>query len=230
MLDYSGLLELVKTRRSIRKFKPDMVPDELVNEILDAARWAPSGANHQPWEFVVVKDKAVKDRIVTILHHTLRDNQKLELTREKDQQHPASSRPVEDLYFKDAPVFIIALGDPRTRQAQVLAAQQEPNSYISSMANAFIYMHLAATALGLGSQWLSSSHHSLPQALIKQELGIPRGYDLYDMFVLGYPDHTPRPRRVRELPEIVHRDHYDMSRYRSDAEVRKFAREIQLGR
>lgn len=230
MLDYGNLLDLVKKRRSIRKLKPDMVPDELINKILEVARWAPSGANHQPWEFIVIKDRAVKDKIAAILLDSLRANQKLELTREKDQQHPASSRPVEALHFKDAPVFIIAVGDPRSRQAQVLAAQQEPDSYISSMANAFIYMHLAATALGLGSQWLSSSHQYLAQALIKGELGIPKGYDLYDMFVLGYPDHSPSPRKIRELGEIVHQNHYDMSKYRSDAEVKKFAREIQMAR
>lgn len=230
MLDYSGLLDLVKQRRSIRKFKPDPVPDELINKILDVARWAPSGANHQPWEFIVIKDGEVKSRIVSILQETLRNNQKLELTREKDLQHPASLRLVEELYFKDAPVFIIVVGDLRSRQAQVLAAQEEANSYISSMAGAFLYMHLAATSLGLGSQWLSSSHQFFARAQIKKELGIPTGYDLYDMFVLGYPDHTPRPRRVRELKELVHNNHYDISRYRSDAEVKKFAREIQLGR
>ena len=230
MLDYADLLELVKKRRSIRKFKPDMVPDEMVNKILDAARWAPSGANHQPWEFIVIKDKVVKDKISAILLDVLRNNQKLESTREKDLQHPASSVPVEKLGFKDAPVFIIAVGDPRTRQAQVLAAQQEQNSYVSSMSNAFIYMHLAATSLGLGSQWLSTSHQYLAQALIKQSLGIPRGYDLYDMFVLGYPDQSPRPRKVRDLGEIVHRDHYDMSKYRSDEQVKNFARDIQMAR
>lgn len=229
MLDYDNLLELVKNRRSIRKFKPDMVPDELINKILDVARWAPSGANHQPWEFVVIKDKAVKDKIVGIIHNALRINQKLELTREKDMQHHNATHPVEELGFKGAPVFIIVMGDPRTRQAQVLAAQQEPNSYISSMANAFLGMHLAATALGLGSQWLSASHGPSAQPLIKQELGIPAVYNIYDMFVLGYPDQKPRVRRVRELKEIVHRNHYDMSKFRSDAEVKKFARELQLG-
>lgn len=229
MLDYEGLLELVKKRRSIRKFKPEMVPDELINKILDVARWAPSGANHQPWEFIVIKDKTVKDKIVAIVHESLRNNQKLEKTRETDMQHPSSTRPVEELGFSSGPVFIIVVGDPRTRQAQVMAAQLEQNSYISSMANAFLYMHLAATSLGLGSQWLSSSHQALAQARIKQELGIPSGYNIYDMFVLGYPDHSPKPRRVRELKEIVHHDHYDMSKHRSDEEIKKFARELQIG-
>ena len=64
MMDYKNFLELVKTRPSIRKFKPDGVGDIDIDKILDAARWAPSGFNMQPWEFVVVKDQQLKDRIV----------------------------------------------------------------------------------------------------------------------------------------------------------------------
>jgi len=54
-MDYEGLLELVKKRRSIRRFKPDPIPDEYLDKILGVARWAPSGFNMQPWEFVVVR-------------------------------------------------------------------------------------------------------------------------------------------------------------------------------
>ena len=230
MLPYDDLHDLVQKRRSIRKFKPEMVPDELINKILDVARWAPSGANHQPWEFIVVKDRALKDKIVAIVQEALRGNQKLEFTRDKDMQHPSSTHPVEELGFKDAPVFIVVVGDPRARQAQVLAAQQESHSYIASLANAFIYMHLAATSLGLGSQWLSASHQTLAQAQIKKELGIPENYNIFDVFVLGYADQSPSPRKVRELKEIVHQNRYEMSKFRSAEEVKKFAQEIQSAR
>ena len=81
MLSYDELFELVTKRRSVRKFKPDMVSDELINKILDVARQAPSGANHQPWEFIVIKDKALKDQIVSIVQDGLRWNQQLEDTR-----------------------------------------------------------------------------------------------------------------------------------------------------
>jgi nitroreductase len=63
-MDYQSFLELVKKRRSIRRFKPDPIPDEYVDKIIEAGRWAPSGFNLQPWEFVVVKDKELKDKIV----------------------------------------------------------------------------------------------------------------------------------------------------------------------
>jgi len=230
MLDQHGLLELVKKRRSIRNFSTDEVPDELIEKILEVARWAPSGGNSQPWEFVVIKDKAGRDRVAAIVLDSLREVRTMELTREKEAQHPNANRNPEDFGFRNAPVFIIVVGDPRARAAQVLAAQQSPQSYVSGISNSFLYMHLAATVLGLGSQWLSASGHPLCQALLKQELGIPQGFDIYDMFVLGYPAMAPKPRKVRELKEMLHYDHYDKSKFRSDEEVRKFCREMQLGR
>ena len=56
--------KLVRKRRCIRRFKPDPVPDEYVEKVIEAARWAQSGANAQPWEFIVVKNKETKDKIV----------------------------------------------------------------------------------------------------------------------------------------------------------------------
>ena len=54
-MDYNSLLELVQKRRSTRVFKPTLIPDEYVNKIIEVARWAPSGFNMQPWDFLVVK-------------------------------------------------------------------------------------------------------------------------------------------------------------------------------
>ena len=56
-MDYESFLELVQKRRSIRRFKSDQIPDEYVDKIIEAGRWAPSGFNLQPWEFVVVKEQ-----------------------------------------------------------------------------------------------------------------------------------------------------------------------------
>ena len=60
------LLDLLRTRRSTRKFKPDPIPDEYIEKIIEAARWAPSGANGQPWEFIVIKDQQTKTRIAEL--------------------------------------------------------------------------------------------------------------------------------------------------------------------
>ena len=60
---YDQLLELAKLRRSIRRFKPDPVPEEDIEKIIEVARWAMSGANAQPWEFVVVKRPELRAKI-----------------------------------------------------------------------------------------------------------------------------------------------------------------------
>jgi nitroreductase len=66
-MNYDSFLELAKARRSIRRFRPDPIPDEYVDKIIEAARWAPSGFNSQPWEFVVIKDKKLKDDVFRII-------------------------------------------------------------------------------------------------------------------------------------------------------------------
>jgi len=55
--------EAIEQRRSIRKFKPDTVPEEIIDALLDSARLAPSGCNAQPWRFKVVKDDETKHRL-----------------------------------------------------------------------------------------------------------------------------------------------------------------------
>ena len=62
-MDYHGLLELAKKRRSIRRFKSDPIPDEDVEKIIEVARLAPSGFNSQPWDFVVVKKDKLRKKI-----------------------------------------------------------------------------------------------------------------------------------------------------------------------
>ena len=57
---YDLLYDVIRRRSSIRKLKPDPIPDEYINKILEAGRWAMSGANSQPWEYIVVKDPQVK--------------------------------------------------------------------------------------------------------------------------------------------------------------------------
>jgi len=109
-MDYEGFLKLVKTRRSIRSFKTDPIPDEQVEKIIEAARWAPSGANSQPWEFIIVKDKQIKDRIVDIVNEHSEYSRKVELTREEDLRFPSVSGPVREPGYKSAPVFIILCG------------------------------------------------------------------------------------------------------------------------
>ena len=80
-MDYENLLSIVKERRSCRRFKPDSIPDDYVNKIIDMARWAPSGANSQPWDFIVVKKKDLRQKISQFVKDFISVYYKLEHTR-----------------------------------------------------------------------------------------------------------------------------------------------------
>ena len=57
------IIDVLVSRKSIRRYKPDPVPDEMIDKILEAARWAPTGENYQPWRFIVIRDQKTKDKI-----------------------------------------------------------------------------------------------------------------------------------------------------------------------
>ena len=231
-MDYDGFLELVKEQRSIRRFKPDPLPEEYIDEILEAARFAPSGANSQPWEIVVVKDKKIKDQIVDIFKEASLSSHKLGKTRPREEQHPGDRRLHKNPGFQNAPVFFILFSDPRLEDTYPMSAQAYDCHSItaSSMASLFLYMHLAATSLGLASQWVTSTSQPLSQALIKKLLGVPRSFRLYDTMITGYPAQSPPPRLVRARADFTHIDHYDTSKYRTDSQVREFIDAVHKGR
>ncbi len=230
-MDYDALLELLKKRRSIRSFKPDPVPDEYIQRIIEAALWAPSGSDSQPWEFIVIKDKENRDKVCGVLAESLPMLQKLELTREEEMRLPGIAAPSGPPGFLTAPVFIILCGDTRFRQLYPMAAvsinSQAESTFTSDLANAFLYMHLAAASLGLGSQWLSATATPYNQILIKELLGIPKELKIYETMVLGYPSEEPKPRPVRKRDEVTHYERYDKSKFRTEAQVRSYIRDIR---
>ena len=223
-MEYKEFLELVQQRRSTRAFTADPVPDELVDQIIEAARWAPSGANSQPWEFVVVKDKPMKYRIAGFVKAHAYLAHEVELTRPEDLRWPSAARPVSDPLWRDAPVLIVVIGDLRTKKSYPLYTQlaRGESVFASSLASAFLYMALSATALGLGSQWVSAASHPAVMPLIQASLGIPDDLVIYDMLALGYAAAQPKPRIVRAGTEMTHHERYDLTKKRSDAQVREF--------
>jgi len=63
MMSIMDMLELIRTRRSIRRYKKEAVPEDLVEKILEAGRWAPSASNSQPWEFILLRDRKIKEAV-----------------------------------------------------------------------------------------------------------------------------------------------------------------------
>ena len=223
-------LELTKKRRSIRRFKPDPIPDECIEKMLEAARFAQSGGNGQSWEFIVVKDKETKKKIVDLVAESHRQVWDIEKTRIEELRHPAyrgEGRHGEaTVTFGDAPVFIIVCSDPRRVQATILAAhflmlEGAPFAHaLKNIANATQIMTLAAAACGLGTQWVSIARTIEPR--LKDLLDVPVELGIHTIVPVGYPDYTPAPSYRRELQEIVHYEKYDRSKYSSGDDIINF--------
>jgi nitroreductase len=216
---YDCLLELVKKRRTIRQFKSDPVPDEYITRIIDVARWAPSAFHTQPWEFVVIKNAQVKAKIVAALEKhapPIKDPAKKSLQRKS---------------FKDAPVFILALCDWRAKVGLPDGAAEDSawvdKLYWSSLANTFLYMNLAATALGLASQWYTATSRPEAEQELKEIIGIPKEITIYDMMVLGYEASPPNPKSVRGIDHITHFDNCGVQDFRTDEEVIAYAQKTK---
>ena len=229
-MDYDLLLELVKKRRTIRRFKPDPIPDEYIDKIIEVARWAPSGFNMQPWEFVVVKKPALRDKVVEYITAYWGQAKMMESTREPWQGKPWKTSGVLDagMDFTTAPVYIILFGDARTKAGLPMGVRYDPNRchliFTSGLASAFLYMHLAATTLGLASQWVSAITTPFSSCMIKSLLGVPAEMEPYDMMAVGYPALHPSPKFMRDPKKMVHYDDSGQKDFRSDDEVKDFVK------
>ncbi len=233
-MEYDDYLALLKKRRSIRYFKPDPVSDEDVEKILEAGRWAMSGGNGQPWEFLVIKDRPTKAKVGAIIAGRQERHWQMEQTRMQEYRHPGHQR--EDLvdtqvrFVNEAPVLIILLGDPRTFQATVIGNQffsGEQDIFHMNLGNAATLMNLAAASLGLGAAWQTIDRPS--EHYLKELFDIPREYKIYVQIPVGYPAKEPPPTYRRELSTIVHREKYDQSKYLNHEQVREWLAKCRLG-
>jgi len=119
--------EVIRTRRSIRSYESDPIPEDVLNKVLEAARIAPSGSNRQPWRFIVVKDEELKKQLV-----------------------PACG---DQSFIADAPMVIVACGyDIHWNRGGYMEAM----SMLVDVSIAFTHLILVARAEGLGTCWIGS--------------------------------------------------------------------------
>jgi nitroreductase len=224
-MDYDALLELVKSTRSIRRFKPDSIPDEYIDKIVEVARWAPSGFNQQPWEFVVVRKPELRKKIAEYTSIYWSQSREMEATRES-WEGVWNPEPVgSEADYSVAPVYIIIFGDTRAKEGLPMGVRFDVHRcesiFISSLANAFLYMHIAAGTLGLASQWVSAVATPYAHCMIKDLLGIRKQLEIYDMLAVGYPAVQLKPKLMRDKDRIVHFDYCGPEAFRTDEEVRE---------
>ncbi|MGG0717014.1 nitroreductase family protein [Robertmurraya massiliosenegalensis] len=233
--DYEFLLDLIQNRSSIRSLKSDPIPQGYTEKVVEAGRWAMSGANSQPWEFIIVRDPEKKKAICEAYKEVNIDYAYwMEQQRIPELRHPSfhladySPDPQEQLAhlksrskWHEAPEIIVVIGDGRRQWGTVMAGHtfgRDQTHLTDGLANCCQIMHLTAASLGLGTQWITVHI----QDMYKKILDIPDIYTVYLIIPIGYPAVEPKRGVRRELSEMVHYDGYDQSKYLSNEQILQY--------
>jgi nitroreductase len=186
----SGLLDLFAKRQSVRRYKPDPVPEDHLRLILDAARRAPTSGNQQPWKFLVVRSKATIELLRTrcLQLHEASWPKDLPVEEKTSRREKVAQRLAG--YFS-APVYIVVLTDSQSMYPSY-------NHHDGPLAAG--YLCLAARALGYGTVYVTDA---IPEQVTREVLGIPERYERVCITPLGIPDGWPEPMPKKKLEELV---------------------------
>lgn len=201
IMESKDLLNLILTRRSIRWFKQDLVPDDLLYKILECGLRAPNAGGSEPWYFIVVKKDDVRREIHKLLleAHRLYATSSLKEPMPKDKVDKWLRRISEGMYY--APVYIAAYADFRRMTHREQLLDVERTFIIQSVAAAIENVLIAAHSLGIGAVWLG-----VPLLMRKEFDDIfrpPEGCELQAVIALGYPSETPKSRLGKGINEVV---------------------------
>lgn len=196
----TDLHTFLRTRRSIRRFKPDPVPDSVIETLLTTATFAPSAHHRQPWRFCVVTDSSTRANLADAMAIDFESDLTQDgLAPEKIQAQIKRSKD----RIITAPALILlcldmsemdAYPDKRRKQAEFRMAVQ-------SVANAGMQLLLAAHAEGLGSVWVCSPLFA--QETIQKVLALPESWEPHAFYFLGHPLDIPEARDRKPLKEIT---------------------------
>jgi nitroreductase len=175
--------EVIKKRQSVRGYKPDPIPGEVLNRILEAFRAAPSWANTQAWELLLVTDPDIKTR----LQQTVSD------------RNPAHGAIV------DAPVLVCTIGiTGRSGYFSGKAATGRGDWVMFDMGIATEHLALAAAAEGLGTVHVGLFDYQKAGEI----LALPKDRTVIELIPLGYPAFSPRQTPRKPLDEFVFKNKY----------------------
>lgn len=178
------VLEAIKTRRSIRKYKDTPVDDGTLEQVLESAQWAPSWANTQCWRFIVVRDTDIRVQLTGTL---------------------SSNNPATDAIL-NAPLVIVACAQKkRSGHYHGEPSTDKGDGWLMfDTGLAMQNLVLAAHALGLGTVHVGAFDAKKAEDI----LDVPEEYCVVEMTPLGYPDQEARTPPRKELSEIVFNDKF----------------------
>lgn len=181
------LIETIKKRRSIRKFKNTKVKKELIEDLINCARLAPSAKNRQPWKFVIVQDD-IKEKIADVM---LEKEEISNINLESKIYNANNSVKATAKIIKEAPILILVL------------KQYEDNWIIGdclSIGGAIEHICLRATDLGLGSLWIRDIVYTQKEIA---KLVCHEDMEVISAISIGYPNEKPNQRPRKDLNEIL---------------------------
>jgi len=183
------VLEAIKGRRSIRRYKTTPVDHKTVELVLEAAQWAPSWANTQCWRFIIVRDASIKDKLAGALR-----------SAKPDGKNGATEA------VRNAPVVIVACAElEKSGYYHGEPTTDKGDWFMFDVALAMQNLVLAAHSVGLGTVYVGLFDAKKVAAILR----VPQGFYVVSLTPLGYPDQEPGPApRRKELSETVFYDKY----------------------
>jgi len=173
------LMEVIKARRSVRKYEEKDVPEEVLNSMLEAVRWSPSWANTQCWEVVAIRDKTIKENLKEVIF----------------PKNPATNA------ITQAPVLLAVCGKLKSSGFYNNIVTTKFGDWFMFDLGLFTQtLCLAAQDLGLGTVVVGLFDHDKAKDIIK----VPEGYELVALVPLGYPAKISSAPQRREIREFVH--------------------------
>jgi nitroreductase len=195
--------EAIEKRRSIRKFKPDPVPEEHIKKLLDAARLAPSGCNAQPWRFKIVTDIETKKELAKAAHGQLfiaKAPVVMVCCADIKGYLNGSVSYIQDLGKEGAiEKKIVKILLERTEKLKTMDIEQITSRIDINVAIAIEHMVLRALDFGLGSCWV----RLIDEQAVRKLFGWDENIHIVALLPIGYPDESPEPRRRLKLKDIV---------------------------
>lgn len=197
-------MDVISQRRSIRKFKNDSIPKEIILEILESARLAPSGANRQPWRFILVKNQATKKELKeACFNQGFVEEAPLVIVCCADinsYRYENVQKRVEELISLKAleKETIAWFQDGKNSDTQSLISKFLLSAYLNTTI-AIEHLVLAAANRGIGTCWIQK----MEADKIQNILSLPNNILVVAVLPLGYPAQEPAPRPRLKLEEIV---------------------------
>ena len=186
-------MKAIRERRSIRRYKEEPIPEDVLTEILNAGRLAPSGKNAQPWRFVVVQDDEKRAEMVKVMREGID-------ARQAEGIPPGSSRWTAKV-MEQAPVTVFVFNE----NAGVLAVPNDVGDTFDCLVNAqsigaaIQNMLLAATELGVGSLWICDVFY----AYVELSKWLGENHQMIAAVSLGFADVAPYARARKPLNDLV---------------------------